>query len=110
MYWKWNNTLWKNVNSCWNIKITFYLETSGGQNSNLYLNAVQFFNTRAIYTSVAAQDSCFTAEETNPIIYFYLILLNKMEKMAQPESKCLLSVGWGKNRTGFSGTFRTTEK
>jgi len=35
----------KIVNSCWNIKITFYLETSGGQNLNLYLNVVHFFNT-----------------------------------------------------------------
>jgi len=25
-------------NSYWNTQITFYLETSGGQNSNLYLN------------------------------------------------------------------------
>jgi len=34
----------KNVNSCWNTKISFYLETSGGQNYNLYLNVVHFFN------------------------------------------------------------------
>jgi hypothetical protein len=27
----------KNANSCWSTKITFYLETSGGQNSNLHL-------------------------------------------------------------------------
>jgi len=26
----------KNVNSCCNTKTTFYLETSGGQNPNLY--------------------------------------------------------------------------
>jgi len=31
----------KNVNSCWNTKYYFYLETSGGQNSNIYLNIVQ---------------------------------------------------------------------
>ncbi len=30
---------------CWNIKISFYLETSGGQIFDLYLNAVYFFNT-----------------------------------------------------------------
>ncbi len=33
----------KNINSCWKTKITFYLETSGGQSSNLYLNVVHFF-------------------------------------------------------------------
>jgi hypothetical protein len=30
----------KNVNSCWNTKINFYLETTIGQSSNLYLNVV----------------------------------------------------------------------
>ncbi len=44
----------KNENSCRNTKITFYLETSGGQNSNLHLNVVYFFNTSINWTSVAA--------------------------------------------------------
>ncbi len=35
----------KNVNNCLNTNIYSYLETSGGQSSNLYLNAVHFFNT-----------------------------------------------------------------
>jgi len=35
----------KNVNNCLNTNIYFYLETSGGQSSNLYLIAVHFFNT-----------------------------------------------------------------
>ncbi len=30
----------KNVNCGWNTKIFFYLETSGGQNSNLYQIAI----------------------------------------------------------------------
>jgi len=34
----------KNINSYLNINIYSYLETSGGQSSNLYLNVVQFFN------------------------------------------------------------------
>ncbi len=34
-----------NVNNCWNTNISFKLETSGGQSSNLYLNVVDFFNT-----------------------------------------------------------------
>jgi hypothetical protein len=41
----WNSTL-KNVNYL-NINIYSYLETSGGQSSNLYLNVVHFFNTSA---------------------------------------------------------------
>ncbi len=32
----------KNVNNCWNTNIFFYLETSGGQNYNLYLKFVHF--------------------------------------------------------------------
>ncbi len=35
----------KNLNNCLNTNIYSYLETSGGQNSNLYLYAVHFFNT-----------------------------------------------------------------
>jgi hypothetical protein len=35
----------KNVNNHLNINIYSYIETSGGQSSNLYLNAVHFFNT-----------------------------------------------------------------
>jgi len=35
----------KNVNSCQNTSISFYLETSGGQSSNLHLNVVHLFNT-----------------------------------------------------------------
>jgi hypothetical protein len=32
----------KNINNCSNTNIYFYLETSGGLSSNLYLNAVIF--------------------------------------------------------------------
>ncbi len=35
----------KNVKICLNTNIYYYLETSGGKNSNLYLNVVHFFNT-----------------------------------------------------------------
>ncbi len=35
----------KNVNNCLNSNIHSYLETSGGQSSNLYLSIVHFFNT-----------------------------------------------------------------
>jgi hypothetical protein len=33
----------KNVNNCLNTNIYSYLETSGGQSFNLYLNVVPFF-------------------------------------------------------------------
>jgi len=35
----------KNVNNFWNTNISLYLETSGGQNSNLYLKVVRFKKT-----------------------------------------------------------------
>ena len=44
----------KNVNICLNTNIYSYLETSGGQISNLYLNVVHFFNTSVNKTCVAA--------------------------------------------------------
>jgi hypothetical protein len=34
-----------NVNNCLIANIYSYLETSGGQSSNLYLNVVHFFDT-----------------------------------------------------------------
>jgi hypothetical protein len=47
-----NGTMrFKNVISYIYTNIYFYLETSGGQSSNLYLNVVQFFNTGVNYTS-----------------------------------------------------------
>ncbi len=51
----------KNVNNCLNTNIQSYLETSSGQNSNLYLNVAHFFNTGVSQTSVAAYDYCFHA-------------------------------------------------
>ena len=44
----------KNVNSCMNTNIYSYLETSGDQSSNLYLNVVHLFNAGVNKTSVAA--------------------------------------------------------
>jgi hypothetical protein len=44
----------KNVNNCLDTNIYSYLETSDGQGSNLFLNAVHFFSTRVNYTPVAA--------------------------------------------------------
>jgi len=44
----------QNVNNCLNTNIYSYLETSGGQSYNVYLNGVHFFNTSVNYISVAA--------------------------------------------------------
>jgi hypothetical protein len=38
----------KNVNNCLNTNIYSYLETSGGQSSNLYLNVVHIFNNTSV--------------------------------------------------------------
>jgi len=51
----------KIVNNCFNTNIYSYLETSGGQSLNQYLNVVHICNTSVILTSVAAQDSWFAA-------------------------------------------------
>jgi hypothetical protein len=44
----------ENVNNYLNTNIYSYLETSGGQSSNLYLNVVHIFDTSVNSTSVAA--------------------------------------------------------
>jgi hypothetical protein len=44
----------RNGKNCSNTKIYSYLETPGGQGSNLKLNVVHFFNTSINETSVAA--------------------------------------------------------
>jgi hypothetical protein len=44
----------KNANNCLNTDIYSYLEASGGQSYNLYLNVVHFFNSSLNYTSAAA--------------------------------------------------------
>jgi hypothetical protein len=44
----------KIVKNCFNTNIDSYLETSGGQSLNQYLNAVHFFNGRVNLASMAA--------------------------------------------------------
>jgi hypothetical protein len=55
----------KNVNSYLKTNIYSYVETSGGEISNLYLNVVHFFNTSVKMASVAALDCCFPAFVSN---------------------------------------------
>jgi hypothetical protein len=50
---------------CLNTNICSYLETSGGESPNVYLNVVQFFNASVNKTPVAAKDSCFHALVSN---------------------------------------------
>ncbi len=44
----------KNVNNCLNTKIYSYLDTSRGKSCNLYLNAVNFFNSSVNNASVGS--------------------------------------------------------
>jgi hypothetical protein len=44
----------KNLNNCLNTNLYSYLETFGGQSSNLYFNVFHFFNTSGDKTSEAA--------------------------------------------------------
>ncbi len=53
-YWSMEQHTLKNVSNYLNTNIYSYLETSGGQSSIIYLNAVHFFNTSVNSTSVAA--------------------------------------------------------
>ncbi len=65
----------KNVNNCLNINIYSYLDTSGGQSSNLNLNVVHFFNTSVNYTSVAALDSCFSHRCLICTVLLYIVVM-----------------------------------
>ncbi len=49
-----NSPALKNVNNSLNTNFYSYLETSGGQSSNPYLNVVYFLNTCVNQTSVVA--------------------------------------------------------
>ncbi len=55
----------KNVNNWWNTNISCYLETSCGQNFNLYLNAAYFFNASVNEKSVVAKETCLPAMVSN---------------------------------------------
>jgi hypothetical protein len=46
----------KSVSNCLNTNTYSYLETPGGQSSNLYLNVVHIFNTSVNMTFVTAED------------------------------------------------------
>ncbi len=55
----------KNVNCCWNTKLSFTLRyLFVGQNFNTYLNVVHFFNISVNKISMSAKDS-FLAQVSN---------------------------------------------
>ncbi len=67
--------MYHEVNGIDRIPIIYsYLDTSGGQSFNLYLNIVHFFNTSVNKTSVADWDSCFPALVPNMCCSIVLIL------------------------------------
>ncbi len=47
-----------NVNSCWNSKSSFYIETSDGKRFKYMYICSSFFNTNFNKMSVAEEDSC----------------------------------------------------
>jgi hypothetical protein len=53
-FWSMEQHALKIVSNCLNTNIYSYLETSGGQSSNLYLNIFHFFNTSVNQTPEAA--------------------------------------------------------
>jgi hypothetical protein len=55
----------KSLNNCLNTNTNSYLEASGGQSFNLFLNVVHFFNNTVNCTAMAANDSCFPALVSN---------------------------------------------
>ncbi len=55
----------KHVNNYLNTNIYPYLETSGNQHYNIYLNVVHFFSPSVNKTSMAAKDCCFPALVSN---------------------------------------------
>ncbi len=58
----------KNVNNCWNTNIYPYLDTSGGQNPNLELNVVNFFNTSVLQLLYSAKpQNCYNTTATETI-------------------------------------------
>jgi len=63
----------KIVSNFLNTKMNSYLETSGGQTSNLYLIVVHFFNIRVNWTSVEASDSCFPALVSNTRCFIVIV-------------------------------------
>ncbi len=50
----------KNVNNYLNTNIYSYLETSGGQSSNLYLNVVHFFQHQSLLDSCGSLKQLFS--------------------------------------------------
>jgi hypothetical protein len=68
--------LLKNINICLKIKIAYCMETSVDKNYNLYIKAVNLFNTSVNLTYVAALGTCFLAQLSNMSCPFRLKLID----------------------------------
>ncbi len=64
----------KNVNSCWNTNISFYLETSGGQRSNLYLNVVHFFQHQCLLDICGSFRELFSCIGVWYILFYWALI------------------------------------
>ncbi len=69
-----------------------YLETSGGQSSNIYINAVPFFNTSGNYKSMAASDSCFAASVPNTCCFIVKALCKFKKNLSSINCLILLII------------------
>jgi hypothetical protein len=70
----------KNINNSCNTNISVYLETSGGQNSNLFINAVYFSNTSVNKTSVAALAVFLHRSLICAVVLCQFIIITKLQK------------------------------
>jgi hypothetical protein len=60
----------KNANSCWNTKMSFNFETSGGWNSNLYLNVVHFFQGQCLVDICGSFKHLFSCMGVKYVLYY----------------------------------------
>ncbi len=60
----------KNVNNCWNTNIYSYLETSGDQSSNLYLNFVHFFQRQWYFDICGSLRQLFSCIGVSYVLFF----------------------------------------
>ncbi len=65
--------IFKNVNNCLNTNIYTYLETSGGQSSNPYLNAVYFFQHQSYLDICGRLRQLFSCIGAQYVLFHWLV-------------------------------------
>jgi hypothetical protein len=69
----------KNINSCWTTKITSYVETSGGQISNLYRYVVHFFQHQCSVDIYASLRQFFSTIGVYYMLFYNIKVFNLKE-------------------------------